>query len=127
MSNKDFKILEIAIKELVERYKNTNYQGQCFKIAFETFVFLAERGIYPKLVHANINIENNILGHAWVEYYNVVIDLTLDNNDWIQDIHEYYKLAQIGQIIKYDMNQIQKLILKYGNQFVWCDWIVYKE
>ncbi|MDD2791338.1 MAG: lasso peptide biosynthesis protein [Sulfurimonas sp.] len=127
MNEQTFQVLSNCVKELYQFYKDVDNQGKCFEIAFGTFVFLAERGIFGTLVHANITMGNKILGHAWIEYSDIVIDLTLPSEEWIQRKNEYHEIAQIQKIVKYNGNEIQDLISKYGEQVVWEDWIIYKD
>lgn len=127
MDEKSFKILCGGIDELSKYFENKNTIGACFKTAFEVCVLLAEKNIYGTLVHANITIEDKILGHAWVEYENIVIDFTLSQGESIQDKNEYYEFAQIHKIVKYTGSEIQELIKTYGNKVVWADWLIYQE
>lgn len=127
MDEKDFKLLYDGIEKLCEYFKNKNTLGKCFETAFKVFVLLAEKNIHGILVHANITIEDKILGHAWVEYENVVIDFTLPQGESIQDKNEYYEFAKIHKIVKYTGNEIQELIKTYGNKVVWVDWLIYQE
>lgn len=127
MDEKSFKILCDGTDELNKYFKNKNTIGACFETAFKVFVLLAEKNIHGILVHANIAIEDKILGHAWVEYKNVVIDFTLPQGESIQDKNEYYESAQIYKIVKYTGNEIQELIKTYGNKVIWADWLIYQE
>ena len=71
-------------------------------------------------------MDNEILGHAWLEYDNFVIDFTLEQKNWKYDKNDYYKLARIEKIIKYDGKEIQELILQCeGKKMVWVDWIIF--
>jgi hypothetical protein len=127
IDNKSFQILHDCVKGLHEYYKNKNLKGKCFKTAFEIFLFLAERKLHGRLAHANITMGDKTLGHAWVEYEDIVFDFTLQQDNWIQDKNEYYEFAKIQKIVKYSGGEIQELIKLYGDKIVWVDWIIYNE
>lgn len=127
MSENDFLIFEKYIKKLITIYGTIDNRGNCLKVSLEACSILLEYGLHPELVHANIEMDNKIQGHAWLEYSNTIIDLTLDKTNWINGAKEYYEMTKIHQIKKYSMIEIQNLLLKNEGNYFWEDWFIFKD
>ena len=127
MSENDFLIFKKYIKELITIYGTIDNRGNCLKVSLEACVILSEYGLYPELVHANIEMDNKIQGHAWLEYGNTIIDLTLHKTNWINEAEEYYEIAKIYKIKKYSMIEMQSLILKNKGDYFWEDWFIFQD
>jgi len=127
MNENDFLIFEKYIKQLIAIYGDIDNRGNCLKVSLEACSILSEYGLYPELVHANIKINDKIQGHAWVEYGNTVIDLTLKKTNWINEAEEYYEMAEVHQIKKYSMKEVQNLILNNKGRYFWESWFIFKD
>ena len=113
------------IEELKALYQDENWLGECFLIAYRTCKFFAAKDIDIVLVHANIDIDGKTMSHAWVEYNELVIDLTQEVAHWIVDKNLYYEQAKISKIIKYNIEDILLLIRQTGKEQAWADWLIF--
>jgi len=123
-------MIKNKLEKILLKYKNNNYKHECIQASIEVLITLAENKISALLVHANIAIEDNIKGHAWVEYDNYVIDLTQPSEARIMETVDFYEQAKIKKIIKYTFPEIQKLLIlntKKSSIYVWVDWLILDE
>ena len=98
--------------KIVSEYKNNDYTHLCFKVSMEILIKLAENKIFAILVHANITIEHDTKGHAWIEYDDYIIDLTQPLQARIMKIEDFYEQAKIKRFIKYTLPEIQNESVK---------------
>ena len=116
------------LQQILLKYKNNKYKHKCFETSIELLMTLAENNILATLVHANITMEHGIAGHAWVEYNNIVIDLTQPLEYRISEIDKFYELAKIKKIIKYSFLEVQELVIATNDKsFIWVDWLIYND
>ena len=111
------------LQQILLKYRNNSYKHKCFETSIELLITLAENNILATLVHANITMEDRIAGHAWIEYNNIVIDLTLPLEYRIKEIDDFYELAKIKKIVKYSFFEVQKLLINNMGKPNICTWV----
>lgn len=99
--------------------------GKCFTLSFNKLQEVSKEKIPALLVHANIKIKDEVIGHAWVETNKYVVDMTQNKDARILKKQYFYDNIEIINIKKYTVQEVQNLLLKYGLRYYWEDWIIF--
>lgn len=106
-------------------FYDKNFKHKCLDVAFDTMFYFANQGLNGYLVHANINIENKKLGHAWFEFEDIIVDMTLPPESRLSLKEHYFENLKYFEIMRYSAKESYSLY-EQNNGVFWEDWFIFQ-
>ena len=98
------------------------FAGNCYKVAAD--LMLASRNKKFVLVHGllegKVMFDGLIIGHAWIEMGDVVIDEANGRKFYIEK-EEYYRTRHVIHVRKYTLEEARTLKKRFGTYGPWDD------